>query len=381
MIIKNESEENLMKKLLICGTMSVSLLVAPFSAFADNSAQQNPPEKATRSAKYYMDIVAKNSHPDWKGSSLSFEETLYDFDDKITSYLYTVKDETSKSDEGYIIVSAGNDPIVLESTREGSHPYKGKKAESERPVYVGGLLHFVKVDGDKNSKALSDTEVTIKDLRNNNTLKKSELKSKGLLSEGVKLAPSENKGEDIAPASRVSYSKRIISGVPDHSWEIGCSPSSMSNIIKYWDNNGYPNLVQDNTTPSTLIDVLATYMKTDRNNGGTTQWDDRVHGTWAFWSDRYYNGANVKRVSPSYSGHKDEINSNRPDIINTVNDPNYTNHDMTGVGYEEYQDTDQNFRWFTYVIVHDTWPSTPTDAYVYTGNLKWNESIYVTPVR
>lgn len=47
-----------------------------------------------------------------------------------------------------------------------------------------------------------------------------------------------------------------------------------------------------------------------------------------------------------------EIDS--PTIINTVDDPTYENHDMTGVGYEQYQRTSTLFKWYQYLIVRDT---------------------------
>ncbi len=52
----------------------------------------------------------------------------------------------------------------------------------------------------------------------------------------------------------------------------------------------------------------------------------------------------VSRVSANFSTHKSEMNDKRPDIINVAKDATYNNHDMTGVGYEEYRDTKQNLK-------------------------------------
>jgi len=142
--------------------------------------------------------------------------------------------------------------------------------------------------------------------------------------------------------------------------------------------NGYPNLVQSTTTDKTLIEVLATNMNTDSSTG-KTDWNDRVTGMINFWDQKGYS-VSVSRVSDSYSTHTTEINNNRPNIINVVNDPTYGNHDMTGVGYEEYQVPEENFKWYHFVIVHDTWPSTNQNIYLNLSNFSsWNEIVTVKP--
>jgi hypothetical protein len=54
---------------------------------------------------------------------------------------------------------------------------------------------------------------------------------------------------------------------------------------------------------------------------------------------------------------------------------------MTGVGYEQYQDTEQDLEWYRYVIVHDTWTTTPKNVYLYVDDLldSWNEIVTVEP--
>lgn len=54
----------------------------------------------------------------------------------------------------------------------------------------------------------------------------------------------------------------------------------------------------------------------------------------------------------------------------------YGNHDMTGVGYEQYDDGNNTYK---YVIVHDTWSSTTTNVYLYLPTLSWNETVRVIP--
>lgn len=214
------------------------------------------------------------------------------------------------------------------------------------------------------------------DLREDRKILRSELKSKGPLSSTVlPKFPTEEQPIDVSTI--VSYTSKILN-VADMSWYIGCSPTAFGNIVRYWDSNGKPNLVQSTTTDTKLIDYLANDMKTNRDTSATG-WNDRVNGMVKYWKDRSYS-VNVTRVSPSYNTHVSEINNSRPNIINTIGDPTYENHDMTGVGYEQYQDTNQNLKWTKYVIVHDTWAGTSKHIYLYLDTFSaWNEIVKVVP--
>ncbi|WP_020619049.1 C39 family peptidase [Paenibacillus daejeonensis] len=349
------------------------IAITPITAYAEvtenSKIEFSQYDKAVEVAAQYVQVVQNNTE-DWPHAQVNYEFPLFDFNERMTAHLFSVS--SLGVDSGYLIVSVDDNPVVLESTREGSHPYS--KSSENLHYYVGATMHYSQVDKEH-----------IIDHRQGKVINSNELKGSGTL-QGMEtnksLAPNKDSvlsfssTADIRPFTIISYSRRIISGVPDYTNVIGCSPTSFSNIVKYWDNNGYPNLVQSTTTSTTLIQVMASYMNTLSN--GTTNWNDRVTGMQNFWSDRGYSVA-VTRISANFSTHKTEINNGRPDIINTVNDPTYSDHDMTGVGYEEYQDTNQNLAWFRYVIVHDTWSSTGTDVYLYLPQLSWNETVKVVP--
>lgn len=361
-----------MRKIYLSFLLALILTLLPAAAFAegrsDSEIQTTTYDKAMQAAARYVGIVQANTK-DWHNSKMNFEFPLFDFDGNVSSYLFSVKSEGASS--GYLIVSADNSPVVLEAAREGNHPFVN--STGGQPIYVGATMYYVKLNSSQ-----------FLDIRQGKTITTNDLKSKGTLhgkASDQSIDPHANSVTEflpitVQPLTIISYSQRLISGVPDFTWYLGCSPTSFSNIVKYWDNNGYPNLVQSTTTTNTLIDVMADYMNTDSN--GTTGWSDRVTGMTNFWTDRNYS-VSVSRVSANFSTHKTEMQNNRPDIINVVNDATYSNHDMTGVGYEEYQDTDQNFSWFRYVIVHDTWSSTTTDVYIYLPQLSWNETVKVVP--
>ncbi|GIP30798.1 C39 family peptidase [Paenibacillus sp. J2TS4] len=362
-----------MRRICLSLLLAVILALMPASVFAngksDSATQASQYDKAGYVAAHYVGIVEANTD-DWHDSKVNFEFPLFDFDGNVTAYLFSVT--VGGTDSGYLIVSAENDPVVLESAREGSHPYF-KFLNEGQPIYVGATMYYIK----RNTSEFID-------IRQGKIITSSDFKSKGTLqgksfNENMDLSKHsdlEFSPLSIEPQTIISYSKKIISGVPDFSWHLGCSPTSFSNIVKYWANNGYPNLVQRGTTTNELIEEMADFMNTNRD--GTTGWDDRVTGMVNYWSDKNYK-VSVSRVSASFSTHKTEMNNDRPDIINVVDDATYGNHDMTGVGYEEYQDTEQNLKWFRWVIVHDTWDNTPKDVYIYLPQLSWNETVKVVP--
>lgn len=326
--------------------------------------------------KYVATESSYGSYKPWSSVKISYQNPLFDFDDNLTAFIFDIKNDAG--DAGYLIVNADDNPVVIEAAREGKGPYT-QKSNMEKAIYVGPTQYYLK-----------ENDTTYFDLRTKTEKNKSDFKTKGslngkmkasasLLQNDTQLSSEVNKGE-VLPQTVVSYSSKNLTSVPDFSWRVGCSPTSFSNIIWYYRySQGYTNLLQSTTTSTTLIDVLAssTYMNTNTSNG-STDWNNRVTGMVKFWSDRGYT-VSVTRNSPSFSAHKTEINNNRPDIINVVGDATYSNHDMTGVGFEEYQESTENFKWYQYVIVHDTWNSTPKDVYIYLPNLSWNETVKVQP--
>ncbi|QDX93985.1 hypothetical protein EEL30_17820 [Brevibacillus laterosporus] len=115
--------------------------------------------------------MAENSHENWKDAELEDTSDLYDFDGNLTTYLFPVTANGEES--GYVIygVNEGNDGI-LESTREGEHPYSGVD-ESER-IYVGSLMHYKKIDSGE-----------FEDLHSKQLIQEEDLQSEGPLSQNA----------------------------------------------------------------------------------------------------------------------------------------------------------------------------------------------------
>lgn len=348
----------------VIATLFVILNLSSFDVKAESSTPDYiDSNKARLTAEKYLTMVAQNSFENWKEAKLKEPISLYDFDDNLTSYLFEVMNKNG-TEQGYIIVSALKDfPGVMESTREGSSPYNSLVKDSlnkDKNIYVGPLLHFKKTSNEK-----------IIDLQQNKVLNSTELKSKGLFNKQdvkkMKIDESTSISSAsitdysyISPTSITDYSYKLISNVPDIAWYRGCAPTTGANIIRYWDNNGYSNLIQSTTTNSHVIDVLADqYMFTD-SQGGTLP-SNFVSGIRKYMNDRGYSP--TISTGSTFAFHKTQMNSGKPDKLGTSNHPVWGNHAVTGVGYEEYYDT-SSLGWNRMVIVHDTWDNTVRDYWI-----------------
>ena len=130
----------------------------------------------------------------------------------------------------------------------------------------------------------------------------------------------------------------------------------------YWSDRGYPNLVNGGSAgdyPGT-IDQLAYLMGTSSEGWTWLPINDDIR---SFAALRSYSFQSSETYMPSYATLVSEIDAHRP-IVVLVNDHTlYGNHFITGFGYE-YDPSNPNYR---YMIVHDTWSSTPEDYWVQYG--------------
>ncbi|MGG1263889.1 C39 family peptidase [Brevibacillus laterosporus] len=331
-------------------------------------------EKAKNAVIKYVETVAENSYENWKDAKLGDTSDLYDFDGNLTAYLFPVI--VNGEDSGYVIygVNEGNGGI-LESTREGEHPYSGVN-ESER-IYVGPLMHYKKIDSGEFEDLHSKKVIQEEDLLSEGPLSQSEINKRLTVAEEELVSPM---------SSPVNYSYKLIRSVPDYDWYIGCTPTSAANIISYFDDNGYSKLVSNNTSTKSLISTLASkdYMRTGLCKGcskDATSWDDTIEGIEAYWNDKGYKDVSVRGYNSGsrFSKHQSAMDDDRPDIIWLQRHPTYGNHAVTGVGYEEYQDADDDLRYYRSVIIHDTWSNTPKDCWVTWDSSTFTGVITVTP--
>lgn len=151
-----------------------------------------------------------------------------------------------------------------------------------------------------------------------------------------------------------------ISGVPDYQQSTGCTciPTSMSNIISYWDQNGRPDLV-----PASSDSDRESYIKENivscLTNAGSTEANSSIDPAFAEYiaSNGDYKYTGIAAKNPDYDDLISEIYGYEyPCMIGVKKGlaPYNSPHSTTGVGY----DCVVGQR----VIVHDNWGSTETDV-------------------
>ncbi|MEC3263229.1 S-layer homology domain-containing protein [Bacillus thuringiensis] len=333
-------------------SIGLSLFDANISIAEEKSTRFVSEEDAKYKAKVYMANVSKQSYPQWEGAQFRETKILHDFNGSVRGYLFQVKKENK--DFGYIIVN-GTDTgsSILESTREGSNPYKDV-SESEA-IYSGPIQYAKKADG-KFIDILRDEVISKNDAENINQ----ELNEKK-----VTTATSEN-----------TYVEKKINNVPDYTWYKGYTPTATANVVSYWAKNGFPNLLQSYEGSNQLIENLAKDMGTIQGNrspegkvsGGQTEMSKIVPGLNKYWNYRGYNVTGELNDKPSYEKYKKEINAGRPIIVNTLNHFLYKDHSITGIGFEEMYMPEFNEK-LSNIIIHDTWDETPVEIM-----LDYNES-------
>lgn len=149
--------------------------------------------------------------------------------------------------------------------------------------------------------------------------------------------------------------------VDNVSWHLGCAPAAAANIIIYWD-QFYSKLVTSSQSDNDIINELGGYMDTDPNNGETTP--SKIPSgmlSYVRQSGRYLGDFSIStNFSPSYSEIRTQIAFfNRPVLLWLVNEPTYgdkSSHVVAVAGYYSYI--------VEYMIVHDTWGSTPVNMYI-----------------
>lgn len=323
-------------------------------------------EEAKHKAEGYIKGVSRQSYPNWKEAHVDEGQTLYNLDGNVVGYVFQVEKENQ--DKGYIIASSKKQKSsIIESTREGSNPYKN--IEEGKGIYTGPLQHYKKLNNNIENISTKET-VNIQDAKLKQVEKKNLRISK------------ENGNALMLEQDPLEFKQNLIPNVPDNQWHYGCTPSAFSNIVGYWDQNGYNNLVNDNETTNQVIEKLGKEMKTIPGvfhpggvvEGGSTAFTDMVPGFKKYWNNRGYNPEISFDETTTYDEYVKEIDAGRPIAVSTLNDAFYSTHTITGVGYEQVYIPEINED-YKNIIIHDTWPITPVDTYFdYNGGQKYIHS-------
>ncbi|MEH7460240.1 S-layer homology domain-containing protein [Bacillus sp. JJ1127] len=359
-----------MKKLPILITSCVlscsALLSSPNISKAESKSEQMNVSKEEAKEKVigYVKGVSKQTFQNWENANVDEGKILYDLEGEISGYVFQVNKENQ--DSGYVIAdSKKKNNSIIESTREGSSPYK--EIEEGKAIYTGPLQHFKKDDS-------NITDIHRKQSFKLDDVKQAELK-KVKVSKSIAYANTSD--DDMV------YKEKLIQNVPDYTWYRGCTPTAFANIVGYWGQNGYGNLIS-NKNHNQIIDQLADIMGTTpgvkypgRAEGGFTLTSRMVPGLKQYFANAGYNPEILYDDTPTFEEYTKEINAERPITINTRNHPMYQNHTVTGVGYSHIYIPDINEE-YKDLILHDTWDDTPVDTLLnYNGNKEYIQS-YIT---
>ncbi|MCH5477091.1 S-layer homology domain-containing protein [Bacillus cereus] len=346
-----------MKKVALLITSCVlscsTLLSSPNISMAESKREQIgvSKEEAKEKVVGYVNGVSKQTFQNWKNANVDQGKNLYNLEGEISGYVFQVNKDNQ--DLGYIIAdSKKTNNSIIESTREGSSPYK--EVEEGKAIYTGPLQHFKK-DND------NITDIHSKQVLKIDDAKQIELK-KAPISKSIAYAATSNNDMDD-----MMFKEKLIQNVPDYTWFRGCTPTAFANIIGYWGKLGYGNLVS-NKNHNQIINQLADIMGTTpgvkhpgRVDGGATQIDRMVPGLKQYFNNTGYNPEILYDNTPTFEEYTKEIDADRPIAINIFDHPMYQNHTVTGVGYNHIYIPDINEE-YKDLILHDTWEDTPVDT-------------------
>jgi len=166
-----------------------------------------------------------------------------------------------------------------------------------------------------------------------------------------------------------------IEGVPFYEWHSGCSPTAAAMVLGYWDNNGYPNLIDGYhswwNNPDDFIEELAQAMGT--NNGSTIPFfiDEGIEEVT---SDRGYNfdsqesNIGIYTTIGTTNSHwhyiKNQIDAGHPLVwsVGGYDEPDYgqeeIDHSVAVAGYKKVTESRWYWlhdAWWCYALVHNTW--------------------------
>lgn len=333
----------MMRKMVILFLVCI-LLIGTTSSYASNT---NELDYIVEQFKCKVS-TQNNSFSLWAYGTLSDAKKLINVDNEVSAYLYNVLCDDKII--GYILINP-NSKNVIEFAL-GQSPYEDYLNEykklnksmfcnkTEELVYDGPGGYGISVEGEiipfiKNSLGVIKIDAT-KEL-------KKLMNEKSILNK-----------KDINFYYPIEPKIKLLSNVADNMWYKGCGPTAASNIVYYWDRNGYPDLVKDTQTVKDVIDQL--YIDMNTMFGQLTMPNDYLCGIVDYFN-RYYNYTFFNHQYHDYFDLVNEIDNDRPGSILYLGGY-FGKHYVTFVGYEFFEGENSG-----YYVVHDTWSSTPVNHY------------------
>jgi len=228
--------------------------------------------------------------------------------------------------------------------------------------------------------------------------KKSDI-SKKFLSQQSTTGKYRPDNVSLGITGRSTRTQIVISDVPSYLWQHGCGPTALGMVIGYYDIQGFSDLIEgDAFTQNTMVNnaiansehyddyaepldyypdlftdlsetggahtsnCIADFMKTswssEENRYGWS-WGDMISVAFTNYvqmcnSDYFTTTNDVEFSESSWETYKNEINNERPVVLLVDSDGDgYTDHFVTGIGYDEsnstyaiYDTWDNNIHWY-----------------------------------
>jgi len=285
----------------------------------------------------------------WKDGKAKKLDVIYDKKGNQIQNLHVIKN--NKGTLGYVFTSIDNSQIIEFSL--GESPFEG---------YLNKYFEKKKIDKEKIKDKIklvksnvvpsytTDNFETFIQFTKDNTV--NDYDTKG----AVEAQSISTKGSGFT-------NQNIISGVPNYKNEgtmPACGPVSGMNLVGYWDNNGYSNLIEGESD-QTIYNLLYYYMGSFYVGDGqhaTSPYGPYGNGLEEFFSHNAYTLSVTSDFSISSSDFENvikyEVDRDRPGTVlyDEEYNPNldqYGQHYTTLVGYAYDYDDER------YYIIHDLW--------------------------
>ncbi|SHK26436.1 cysteine peptidase family C39 domain-containing protein [Paramaledivibacter caminithermalis] len=255
--------------------------------------------------------------------------------------LYNVKGNEeaicfSLGEKGYLIINK-NDLSIPELSFEGKKPFIHLE---KRYVYNGPLAYYEL----KGGKFFS---LKAKKIINGNFKK---IYDKNKIDKHSKLSEFENEIYTLNYSTRGVANEEYLSKSLKTWYKSGgyCGPIAAAITMMFYDEVVSEKYVDtDNENENDLIDIMAYYIDPDHSTNPGSSPNELRDGITSYLGGQNVNNYATKSTY-NFNTIKSKINSNRPQIIGTANDPTYYDHWMTVHGY--YDDGMDE-----YVIVNNGW--------------------------
>lgn len=293
----------------------------------------------------------------WKTKKISDPRDLYNSEGSLVASLFTV--DGKKGILGYLIFdkngtlleyALGESPYdsILDSYLNENSSLKTKKIKL---IYDGPSCYGIETSDEKNKEFKNFLEKQIQ-TQSINTLKS--------VNEELNLSKAVGKLPVVRKVASVT--QKILPNISYQEVNHGCGATAGYILTRFWDNNGYGNLIS-NQTIQQVIDELFVKMgsivisETDKTyatlpamyRSGLAAYFQKRYSGFTVTDYSWYQGS----PTFSYSTLTAEINAGRPGTLLYMNNPKYGNHYVTFTGYS-YGDTDGQ----RIYVIHDSWVQT-----------------------